>query len=110
MRLVSLAGVKRDQPAEAALARRVCRVAGLSRFVQLDTVGQSRRSPPLRSHNACSTAANRLGFLEAVADAIQSFDGFKVVIDLLEFLAQALDVAVDCAVVDIDLIVIGRVH
>ena len=34
----------------------------------------------------------------------------KLVVDRLELLAQALDVAVDGAVVDIDLIVVGRVH
>ncbi len=34
----------------------------------------------------------------------------KLVVNLLEFLAQALDVAVDRAVVNINLIIIGRVH
>src|SRR5579862_5837317 len=49
-------------------------------------------------------------FLETIADAIERLDHLKVVVHDLELLAQALDVAVDGAVVDIDLIVIGRVH
>src|SRR3954449_4339048 len=50
------------------------------------------------------------GFLEAVADAVEGFDHFEIVIHDLELLAQPLDVAVDGAIVDIDLIVIGSVH
>src|SRR5689334_6011762 len=50
------------------------------------------------------------GFLEAVADAVQRFDHLEIVVGYLELLAQPLDVAVDGAVVDIDLVVIGRVH
>src|ERR1700750_1911145 len=50
------------------------------------------------------------GFLEAVADPVEGFDHLEIVVDDLELLAQALDVAVDGAIVDIDLIVIGRVH
>ena len=34
----------------------------------------------------------------------------KLVVRSLELLAQPLDMAVDCAVVDIDLIVVGGVH
>src|SRR5271165_4167469 len=49
-------------------------------------------------------------FLEPIADAIKGLDHLELVIDNLEFLAQPLDVAVDRAVIDIDLIVIGRVH
>src|SRR6185312_14223937 len=49
-------------------------------------------------------------FLEAVADAVQRLDHLEVVVDRLELLAQPLDVAVDGAVVDIDLVVIGGVH
>src|SRR5690606_13096326 len=45
-----------------------------------------------------------------VADAIEGFDRVEVRIDVPELLAKPLDVAVDCSVVDIDLIVIGRVH
>src|SRR6266849_1727062 len=48
--------------------------------------------------------------LEAIADAVERFDHVEIVVGALELLAQALDVAVDGAVVDIDLIVVGRVH
>src|ERR1700674_3947800 len=48
--------------------------------------------------------------LEAVADTIERFDHLEVVVHRLELLAQALDVAVDGAVVDVDLVVVGRVH
>ena len=41
-------------------------------------------------------------FLVPVPDAVQRFDLGEVGIDFLELLAQALDVAVDGAVVDID--------
>ncbi len=57
-------------------------------------------APPVRSSY----------LFEAVADAVQRLDHVEVVVDLLELLAQPLDVAVDGAVVDVDLIVVGRVH
>src|SRR5689334_14026235 len=50
------------------------------------------------------------GLLETIADAVQRLDHLEFVVDHLELLAQPLDVAVDGAVVDIDLVVIGRVH
>src|SRR5580658_3055093 len=49
-------------------------------------------------------------FLETITDAVKCFDHLEVVVDGFEFFAQALDVAVDRAVIDIDLIVIGGVH
>src|SRR3954447_1472264 len=52
----------------------------------------------------------RLHLLEPIADAIQRFDHVEVVVGPLELLAQALDVAVDGAVVDVDLIVVGGIH
>ncbi len=54
--------------------------------------------------------ACRSGFLEAVAHPVQGFDHLEIVVHHLELLAQPLDVAVDGAIVDINLIVIGRVH
>src|SRR5215472_2315955 len=71
------------------------------------------RSPAnARRHRICQRAANAgdLHFLETVADAIERLDHIEIVVALLEFLAQSLDVAVDRAVVDIDLIVVGGVH
>ncbi len=53
---------------------------------------------------------NVSGFAEAVADSVQRFNHIKIEIDHLEFLAKPLDVAVDGAVVNIDLLVIGGIH
>src|SRR5262245_33352267 len=52
----------------------------------------------------------RLRLLEAVADAVERLDHVEIVVRLLELLAQPLDVAVDGAIVDIDLVVVGSVH
>src|SRR5216684_7398458 len=62
------------------------------------------------SVNNQPVSAWQSGFLEAVADAVQGFDHLEIVVHDLELLAQPLDVAVDGAIVDIDLVVIGRVH
>ncbi len=43
----------------------------------------------------------------AVADAVQRLDGVEIVGHDFELLAQPLDVAVDGAVIDIDLIVVS---
>src|SRR5688572_17134507 len=49
-------------------------------------------------------------FLEAVADAVERLDHVEVVVDLLELLAQPLDVAVDGAVIDVHLVIIRGIH
>src|SRR6202163_1389760 len=54
--------------------------------------------------------APKSDFLEAIAHSVQGLYHFEIVVHDLEFLAQPLDVAVDGAIVDIDLVVIGRVH
>ena len=61
---------------------------------------------------ACSYASQRklLGLSEAIADAVERFDHFKIGIDQLELFTQSLDVTVNRAVVNIYLIVIGGVH
>src|SRR5262245_63050215 len=76
----------------------------------------------LRSNTSDPTSAGRdlsewlaigcsgSSFLEAIADAVESLDHIEVVVDLLELLAQPLDVAVDSAIVDVHLIVVGRIH
>jgi hypothetical protein len=56
--------------------------------------GERARSRPRRRGSA---------FAVSIADAIQGFDRVELGIDLPELLAHALDVAVDRAVVDIDL-------
>src|SRR5437879_8160466 len=52
----------------------------------------------------------RSGFAVAVSDAIEGFDRVEIGVHVSEFLAHALDVAVDGSVIHIDLIVVGRVH
>src|SRR5476651_2237019 len=52
----------------------------------------------------------RSGFAVSVSNAIEGFDRVELGVHVSELLAHALDVAVDGAVVDIDLIVVGRVH
>src|SRR3546814_12581524 len=47
---------------------------------------------------------------EAVARAIEGRDRVEIGIDLAELAAQPLDVAVDRAVVDIDIVLIGGIH
>src|SRR6185503_7154506 len=73
--------------------------------------GSQRRRP---SRWAAPTLAlpnqRRSGFSVAVADAIEGFDRIELRIDLPELLAHALHMAVDGPVVDIDLILVGRVH
>src|SRR5690348_10119955 len=63
---------------------------------------------------ACPSAAAAAGRGSAVAvaisDAIKRFDLREACVYGLEFLAQALDVAVDGAIVDIDVLAIGAVH
>ena len=49
-------------------------------------------------------------FVVAIANAIQRFNCREIIVHGPHFLAQALDVAVDGAVIDIDLLVIGHIH
>src|SRR4029078_10334517 len=49
-------------------------------------------------------------FLKAISDAIERLDHLEIVVNALEFLAQTLDVSVDCPIVDINLVVIGGIH
>src|SRR5579884_2235775 len=46
----------------------------------------------------------------SIADAIERFDLRELAVDRLEFLAEPLDVAVDRAVIDVNVLAIGRVH
>src|SRR3977135_3149889 len=63
------------------------------------------RAPITRSR----TARRRL-ILEAVPGSVQRLNHIKFGIGTPEFLAQAFDVAVHVAILDIDLLVVGRVH
>src|ERR1041385_3672310 len=49
-------------------------------------------------------------FVEAVSDAIERFDRIEVRLDGPELAPDSLDVAVDGAVVDIDIVAIGDVE
>src|ERR1041385_6761433 len=69
-----------------------------------------RSLPPAVTGGSSQSFQNRLDLLEAIADAVQRFDHVEVVVDRLELLAQPLDVAVDGAVVDVNLVVISGVH
>src|SRR5579862_8083244 len=73
------------------------------------TISRPRREPGSRERRPTSREA-RSGFAVAVTDAIEGFDRIELRVDLAELAPHALDVAVDGAVVDIDLIVVGRVH
>src|SRR5271170_1561757 len=74
------------------------------------------RAPPARKGDGeaafrrSSPRPSRLPFLEAVADAVEGLDHFEIRLDHLELLPQPLDMAVDGAIIDVDLIVVSRVH
>src|SRR4051812_3515646 len=56
-----------------------------------------------RQRRGSGGTRGRLDFAVSVTDAIEGFDGVELRIDLPELLAHALDVAVDGAVIDVDL-------
>ena len=66
----------------------------------------ANREPHLDRHRA----PRDLRLPEAVADAVERLDHVEVLVGLLELLAQPLDVAVDGAIVDVNLVVVGRIH
>src|SRR5437870_2666001 len=82
--------------------------------------GATLRGSPCGDHSAgvgataASGAVSGAGFGSAVAvsiaDAIEGFDLRELRIDVLEFLAQALDVAVDRPIIDINVLAIGGIH
>src|SRR5690242_3885496 len=57
-----------------------------------------------------ATARRGSAVAVAISDAIKRFDLREARVYGLEFLTQALDVAVDGAIVDIDVLAIGAVH
>src|SRR5215208_7782843 len=61
-------------------------------------------------HTGRGRELQRSGFLEAITDAIQRLDHVEGVVHRLELLAQTLDVAVDRAVIHIDLVVVSGIH
>src|SRR6202035_2809626 len=67
-------------------------------------------SPVATPGSSWPVPSNYALFLKTIADAVQRLDHIEIVVAGLELLAQPLDVAVDGPVVDIDLIIIGRIH
>src|SRR6266851_9794862 len=83
------------------------------------------RASPSEDHSASAAGAPGRGdggsggwvggaaasaFAVSVTDAIERFDLSEFRIDRLELLAEALDVAIDRSVIDIDVLAIGRIH
>src|SRR5690606_220116 len=68
-----------------------------------------RRDPPKRKRRRAG-ASSVSALAVAVTDAIQGLDRVELGIDYPELLSHPFDVAVDGAVIDIDLIVVGGVH
>src|SRR5690606_10756057 len=78
---------------------------------KISRVSAEKASGRLRRLRPGSGAPPACGLLlVTISDAIERFDRVELRVHFAELLAHALDVAVDRAVVDIDLIVIGRVH
>src|ERR1019366_9697705 len=117
---VSAAAVSRARDGETSSAFRLgsgcvrssngqnCRLFRLWPATRVAFASYPRREAA--SVNKPRVIARKSGFLEAVTHTVQGFDHLEIVVHDLELLAQPLDVAVDGAIVDIDLIVIGRVH
>src|SRR3954462_3684871 len=95
---------KRDEPSNSLRAN--ANLPGVAAAVPINC----RSSTPAVTGGSSPRFQNRSDLLEAIAHAVQRFDHVEVVVDHLEFLAQPLDVAVDGAVVDVDLVIIGGVH
>src|SRR5690606_31169060 len=68
-----------------------------------------RRDPPKRNRRRARTVSGS-ALAVAVSDAIQGLDSVELRVDHAELLSHPFHMAVDGAVVDIDLIVIGGVH
>src|SRR5689334_10917974 len=80
-------------------------IARASTFrVMISRPSRDPRGQRKRLRGFCEPWGAGSGFAVTVANAVQGLDGVEFRIDLTELLAHALDVAVDRAVVDIDLI------
>src|SRR6476659_9724024 len=106
MRLVSRAGARRW------IHHRGPRliVWAVSAEPMSSTSTRSGVSTPVTMLQSRRRKRRRLAFLESVADAVKRLNGLEALVGQLELLAQTLDVAVDRAVIDVDLIVIGGIH
>src|SRR5687767_14661852 len=68
------------------------------------------RPDQLSARSSVSPASEGSLVFKAVTDSIERFDGVEIRVDGAELAANALDVAVDRAVVDIDVVLIGDVE
>src|SRR5579859_1769010 len=76
-------------------------------------ISRPRRVPGSQRQRETRRSARvrpRSGFAVSVSDAIERLDCVELWINVAELLAHAFDVAVDGAIIDIDLIVVSRVH
>src|SRR6201996_2213008 len=73
------------------------------------TISRPRREPGGILHQGLALRTGS-GLAVAITNAVEGFDGVEFRINLAELAAHTLDVAVDGAVVDIDLVVVGGVH
>src|SRR3954469_23476291 len=104
MRRVRLDEARSTSPRHSARAR-TRRRSRLRRRGGVAPISIGLRASMLAGRKPCA-----LPFLEAVADAVQGLDHVEAWIDGLELLPQPLDVAVDGAIVHVDLIVVSGVH
>src|SRR6185437_7690784 len=96
-------------PSASTFTARMRRVSGERRG---RTRGRGADAGADRGAAAAAAAGGACGSVVAVAIAhpIEGFDLAEGLIDRLELLAQALDVAVDGPVIDVDMLAIGAVH
>src|SRR5688500_4590239 len=103
-----LKGIRRNND------RHALRTRSKTAEIALRTLSRRPVAPASAPRQDLSASAVMAGFapslLEAVAHSVQRLDHVKARIDRFEFLAEPFYVAVDGAIVDIDLIVIGGVH
>src|ERR1700730_7706898 len=85
-----------------------------ARMGRVSRDSRRRRAGAATGAASCSRCGGVCGFASAIAvaiaDAIKSFDLAKARIDRLELLPQPLDMAVDGAVVHVNVLAIGAVH
>src|SRR5580658_36508 len=93
-------------PIASTLTARMRRVSGESRLRRWTWAGAVGAACAACAAGAAPASAVAV----AISDAIEGFDLREFLVDRLEFLAQPFDVAVDGAVVDIDVLAIGAVH
>src|SRR5712671_7829900 len=84
---------------------------GVCRWRWAGPLSFSQSAPSRKPAVSIAIAARRdLRLLEAITDPIERLDLIEVVVGLLQLLANPLDVAVDGAIVDVDLVVVGGIH